>query len=391
MFQPLLKLPLSAKCGALAALICAAAGLTLLVSSMTASKQILLETTRMIGQQWTNQLASQSQQALLRNDRVSLQAILQDYTNSPLIVYGSIRNGRQEMVAEAGHWREENLNYNTKVAGDERLGTVKLSLSVALISNEIRDLGKTLLLLTILLCCFSYAVVAVPTRRIERYLELALNNLAQPLNNSKTPYQGQDKLGLLLQEVHDPQIRLSKLGKERYRDYFLLHCQWQGYEKLQTQMDPESFKQLLRTTHSRADAIARLYHANIVCHRHDGVSLRFFDVPDTDEMLFRALCCAELFQSLDRALKCRPGVASIQGHGTERECAAMECEAVANLCTATSGGTGIWIDQGCQANPRLEIWAERRGHRIGALKPPYDELLARQQAQLKNLDLAGLS
>ena len=89
MLKQLLRLPLSAKCGLVAALICALAGLTLLITSMTASKQILLETTRLIGQQWTNQLASQSQQSLLRNDRVSLQAILQDYINSPLIVYGT--------------------------------------------------------------------------------------------------------------------------------------------------------------------------------------------------------------------------------------------------------------------------------------------------------------
>jgi hypothetical protein len=86
MLKQLLKLPLSAKCGLITALICAIVGLTLLLTSMTASKQILMETTRMIGQQWTNQLASQSQQALLRNDKVSLQAILQDYINSPLIV-----------------------------------------------------------------------------------------------------------------------------------------------------------------------------------------------------------------------------------------------------------------------------------------------------------------
>ena len=144
MLKQLLRLPLASKCGLIAALICGIAGLTLLITSMTASKQILLETTRLIGQQWTNQLASQSQQALLRNDRVSLQAILQDYIESPLIVYGSIQNARGEAVAEAGTWRDDHLNYQSAVAADGRLGQVKLSLSSELIGNEIRDLGKTL-------------------------------------------------------------------------------------------------------------------------------------------------------------------------------------------------------------------------------------------------------
>ena len=118
MFSLLLRLPLAAKSGLVAALICAIAGLTLLLTSMTASKQILLETTQLIGQQWTTQLASQAQHALLRNDRVSLQAILQDYISNPLITYGSIENARQETVAEAGLWQEDQGTSHT--AGQPR-------------------------------------------------------------------------------------------------------------------------------------------------------------------------------------------------------------------------------------------------------------------------------
>jgi hypothetical protein len=387
MFKQLLKLPLSAKCGLITALICAIVGLTLLLTSMTASKQILLETTRMIGQQWTNQLASQSQQALLRNDKVSLQAILQDYINSPLIVYGSIANARQEAVAEAGHWREENLNYQAQVAADGRLGLVKLSLSRELIGDEIRDLGKTLLILTGILACFSYAIIAVPMRRIEAVLDLARSRLAQPLRNDQGMYRGKDSLGKLLEEVHNPQIRLNTLGKTRYKDYYILHCQWQGFDNIKLQMAPESFRDHIRNSYARAEAIARLYHADIVVHRHNALSMRFFNIDGTDHPLFRALCCAELFQKLDKVLRTRAGIAHIYGEGDNWECAAKECAAIANLDTATAEGKGTWLDDNCREHERLEAWVSATANLVSGMKAPYSELLERQQTQLKKLSL----
>lgn len=387
MLKQLLKLPLSAKCGLITALICAIAGMTLLLTSMTASKQILLETTHLIGQQWTNQLASQSQQALLRNDKVSLQAILQDYINSPLIVYGSIANSRDETVAETGHWRTENLNYEAPVAADGRLGLVKLSLSRELIGDEIRDLGKTLLILTGLLACFSYAIIAVPMRRIEGFLELARARMAQPLRNDHSAYPGSDSLGKLLDEIHNPQIRLSKLGKTRYKDYYILHCHWQAFSALQTQMAPASFREHLRTSYARGEAIAKLYHADIVVHRHNAISLRFFEVEGTDHPLFRALCCADLFQSLDKVLRSRAGIAHIHGEGDHWECAAKECAAIDQMHTATAEGKGTWLDDGSRDNERLDAWVDIRGNHISAMKSPYSDLLERQQTQLKKLTL----
>ncbi|MBQ0796839.1 hypothetical protein [Zhongshania sp.] len=387
MLKQLLKLPLSAKCGLITALICAIAGMTLLLTSMTASKQILLETTHLIGQQWTNQLASQSQQALLRNDKVSLQAILQDYINSPLIVYGSIANSREETVAETGHWRAENLNYEAPVAANGRLGLVKLSLSRELIGDEIRDLGKTLLILTGLLACFSYAIIAVPMRRIEGFLELARKRMAQPLRNDHSAYPGSDSLGKLLDEIHNPQIRLSKLGKTRYKDYYILHCHWQAFSALQTQMAPASFREHLRTSYARGEAIAKLYHADIVVHRHNAISLRFFEVEGTDHPLFRALCCADLFQSLDKVLRSRAGIAHIHGEGDHWECAAKECAAIDQMHTATAEGKGTWLDDGSRDNERLDAWVDIRGNHISAMKSPYSDLLERQQTQLKKLTL----
>ena len=389
MLKQLLKLPLSAKCGLIGAAICALTGLTLLVTSMTASKQILLDTTRMIGQQWTDQLASQSQQSLLRNDKVSLQAILQDYTNSPLVVYGSIYNARNEAVAEAGHWRPENLNYEAVVAGDGSLGTVKLSLSKELISNEIKDLGKTLLILTGILACLSYALISVPVRRVETWIELARSRLAQPLRDDQAAYKGEDSLGHLLQEVHNPEIRLTTLGEHRYRDYYVLHCNWQAYEQLQSQMAPESFKEHIHNSHARAEAIARLYHGELVTRRHNAITMRFFNINGTDHPLFRALCCAELLQKLDRALKTRSGIAHILGEGQDWECAALECAAIDRLHHATTEGRGIWLDNSAAGHERLEAWSDHKGNRVSTLKAPYSELLERQQMQLKNLALAN--
>jgi hypothetical protein len=390
MLKQLLRLPLASKCGLIAALICGIAGLTLLITSMTASKQILLETTRLIGQQWTNQLASQSQQALLRNDRVSLQAILQDYIESPLIVYGSIQNARGEAVAEAGTWRDDHLNYQSAVAADGRLGQVKLSLSSELIGNEIRDLGKTLLLLTAILCCLSYALIAVPMLGIERHLDRARARLAQPIKDDESLYPGQDALGELLNEIHNPQIRLMQAGEKRYRDYYILHCHWQAYDDLKEKMTAERFEQQLQTAFARSEAIARLYHGELILTRHNAVTLRFFQLDGCDAPLFRALCAAELLHKLDRSLKIRPGIARVCSEGSDWHCQADECAAIDRLHTTTAEGEGIWLDNNCCNHERLDAWASCRGNRVGSLKSPYNELLERQHSQLKSLDLEHL-
>lgn len=390
MLKLLLRLPLASKSGLVAALVCAFAGLTLLITSMTASKQILLETTRLIGQQWTNQLASQSQQALLRNDRISLQAILQDYIESPLIVYGSIIDARGNAVAEAGSWRDDHLNYQTPVAADGRLGTVKLSLSSEMIGNEIRDLGNTLLLLTIILCCLSYAVVAVPVRSLERHLERARERLAQPLRDDESLYTGDDTLAALLDEIHNPQIRLMEAGDKRYRDYYLLHCHWQAHDDLKDKMTPERFDEQLQTAFARSEAIARLYHGELLLSRHNAVSLRFTDIPDCDPPLFRALCAADLLAKLDRGLKTRPAIRRVSTEGSDWHCQMSECAAIEQLHAITAQGQGIWLDNNCRQHDRLEAWASCRGNLVGSLNSPYSELLERQLSQLKSLDLQQL-
>ncbi len=390
MLNQLLRLPLAVKCGFIAALICAAAGLTLLISSMTASKQILLNTTELIGQQWAEQLASQSQQALLRNDRLSLQAILQDYTDNPLVVHGSIRNAQGDALAESGLLRDNDLNYHAEVTAGGGLGTVELSLSQALISEEISDLGKTLLILTIILSALSYALVAVPARKVEDYLNLARSRLAQPLRDDANPYPADDNLGKLLQEIHDPQIRLAELDASRFQDYYLLHSHWQEWDTLKERMTPDSFQEQVQTSIARAEAIARLYHGELIIERHNAVTLRFFELDDTDPPLFRALCCANLFVTLDKIFKARPGIARVCCEGDKWQCRAMECETLDRLNSATAEGTGTWLDNNCRNHERLDAWVNHRGQRAGGMKPPYDELLERQQLQLKKLDLSAL-
>ncbi len=190
-----------------------------------------------------------------------------------------------------------------------------------------------------------------------------------------------------MQEIHNPSIRLTALGQHRYRDYYVLHCHWQAYEALRSQMAPASFLEHLHNSHARAEAIARLYHGELVAHRHDALSLRFFDLEDTDHPLFRALCCAELLQKLDRALKTRAGIAHVQGEGQDWECAALECAAIARLHEATREGRGIHLDSSAAGHERLEAWSEHKGNRVNSLKAPYSELLERQQMQLKNLSL----
>lgn len=390
MLKQLLRLPLSAKCGLVAALVCALAGLTLLITSMTASKQILLETTQLIGQQWTHQLASQSQQALLRNDRVSLQAILQDYINSPLIVYGSIKDSRGNALAEAGVRNEQHLHYQLGVADDGRLGQVELSLSSELIGNEIRDLGKTLLLLTAILCCLSYALLAVPMRSVERHIQRARQRLAQPMLDDTSRYPGEDCLGELLDEVHNPQIRLIQADDQRYRDYVVLHCQWQAYNDLQEKMSPAHFAEQIHTAYARSEAIARLYHGELLLRRQHAISFRLFELDDCDPPLFRALCAAELLQKLDRSLKIRPGIARICQQGASWQIAAKECEVFDQLHDITASGQGIWLDDNCRQHERLDAWVSCSGNRVGSLKPPYDELLNRQLLQLKQLSPSQL-
>jgi hypothetical protein len=152
-------------------------------------------------------------------------------------------------------------------------------------------------------------------------------------------------------------------------------------------MAPESFREHLRTSYARGEAIAKLYHADIVVHRHNAISLRFFEVAGTDHPLFRALCCAELFQSLDKVLRSRAGIAHILGEGDHWECAAKECAAVDQLHTATAEGKGTWLDDSCRSNERIDAWVDIRGNHTSPMKAPYGDLLERQQTQLKKLTL----
>ncbi|MBD2858057.1 hypothetical protein IB286_03485 [Spongiibacter sp. KMU-158] len=382
----LLRLPLSVKCGLAAALLCAVTGLTLLISSVTASRQILVETTDLIGKQWVVQLASQSQQALLRNDQISLQAILQDYASSRLVKHIRIDDAEGESLAETGSPNEEALRYQADIAADiGTLGQVSLDLDGSRITQEISDLGSTLLLLSAILCALAYSLIAVPINKLEDLLQLARARLSQPLRDDRSPYTGEDSLGDLLQEIHQPQIHLLPEQSQQQRRYVILHCQWQQLAKLRKQMTNEMLEEQIKAAIARAETIARLYQGELFFNYHNGLSLRFYERRDADAPLFRALCCAELFTKLDSLLKARCAIAPANFLAEPWRGKLIEAEIVENLHRTTNSGNGIWLEESLLEHEALSNWVDREGQEVTQMSPPYDELLARQLIQLQQL------
>lgn len=382
----LLRLPISVKCGLTAALLCAVTGATLLLSSVTASKQILLSVSSEVGQQWAQQLAAQSQQALLRGDQISLQAIVQDYAASALISHIHINDAQGESLAEAGEKQEDMSLFTAEIAADiGSLGEASLALDQSYLKREITELGSTLLLLSAILCALAYSLVAVPMHRLEDYLRQAKARLSQPLREGHSPYPGKDSLGKLLEAVYQPQIRRLPELETKSRDYILLHCHWQQLDKLKKQMTPHSLEQLMKTTIARAETLARLYCGELFFLNSRGLCMRFLPQPEADAPLFRALCCAQLFSQLDSLLKARPGISRIVIDGDLWRSQLAEAQTVEALHRHTASGSGTWLDSSCLEHEALDNWVDREEHSASNMSPPYDELLARQLQQLKQL------
>lgn len=384
MLQLLLRLPLSVKCSLLTAVISMAVGVVLIVAGVKASSLLLHESADLFGSHLAKQLAFQAQQPMLRGDRVSLQAILRSHVDNPFVSHGAIYDTGNNALVEAGDPVESARTFRTEITlADDVSGEVAISLDTEFLRNEIRILGWQLLLLTGVLTGLASALVAVPARRLDSWLQEARERLARPLAQTEPPpYPPSDAIGQLLSAIHSPPLPILD-DKAHQAEWVVLHVRWHHYGRLSQQWGQAALNDHLADSYLQAQAVAHLYHGELRIYRNDAVTFRLASLPGTDEPLFRALCCAYLLQSLGRQLGAQATVGLLRRHGNRWQLQAAEAQLVQNLHGAGGEPGRTQLQLPTEQREHLLEWADIEENRVTALHPPYDKLLERQLQRLQ--------
>ncbi len=377
----LLRLPLPAKCAVLILLILTAHSATLLLASARGNSQLLTEQSTLFAKQWVQQIAYQSREGLIRNDRVTLLSVLRLQAENPLLAYAQVTDSDNQTLVEVGQHSESNPRFTSPILlGQDIAGSVVIELQTAPLETAQTQLQWQLLLLSALTAALAIALTMALAQKLDNLLQRIRRNLLQP---SETPlqisYAGSDTLGELLQTLANPEPNLPALTP-RAVDWVVLHIHWQHYERLTQQWGKAELDRRVTQSYQAALAMSRLYHGVLKIHRRDGVTLRFRALEGSDHPLLRALCSAHLLKALDHTLGARATIGSVRSESHQFQLEAQEVRLVEVLvaCDGRAIQTRLPSDLGTAA---LE-WAEATPDGL-VMKERYRQLLDKQLARLE--------
>lgn len=273
-----------------------------------------------------HQLAQTSVDALLRNDRLSLHAQLENLTNAPNIVEVGIYDMENRLIAQAADsaYDEDYLrHYPATITFQDSI------VGKAIIGLDTRPLLKNHHWLYGYLFCglvLSFLVTLAMSRAVMHYgnslyrrlirgihyiqphitSDLAENENTQVPSMSgveKNIYQLQEYLQQLEQGA--PIVKFTQTGKSSYQppqgSYAELLIECVNFEALQQQVHHRELQRLLETLQSVIQQASELYHADDVHSPGNHILLRFQHNDITDAAL-QAICCAVVIRNLVQAI-----------------------------------------------------------------------------------------
>jgi uncharacterized membrane protein affecting hemolysin expression len=272
-----------------------------------------------------HQLAQASVDALLRDDRLSLHAQLENIIKAPNVAEAAVYDMENRLIAQA-----------TDPAGDEMLlrhypATITFQDSIVgkvMIGLDTRPLLKNhhwlygYLLCGLLLCLFitlgiSRIVMRYGTALYQRLIhgihQLQPRITSDLAETGTTDAPSLDMVEKNLQQLQEyvqqleqgaPVVKFTQTGKFSYQppqgSYAELLIDCANFDALQQQVHHRELQRLLETLQSSLQAASQLYHADDVHSPGNHVLLRFQHNDITDAAL-QAICCAVVIRSLVRA------------------------------------------------------------------------------------------
>jgi hypothetical protein len=371
------RLPLALKIALPMALLSLLSALSIVAITQYNQQRILYERTDKLANALVSRMAASAARPLVQNDALSLQAALAEFVEDPVVQRAVVFDLKQQLIASAGDERLDSRDYSATIHWqDSVIGSAVLSLRPGITHGDYPQLGD-LILLSLTLTALSAACGLWLGHRAEAVLLALTRKLSG--EQIEFNYRGTDILARVL-DVPPPPVLVAE--PEIIEQAIIL---------MQVTLplgDDASHQRTL----ALVETIGKLYGGKVWVSRASAISVRF-PLSEDSEGPFRAVCCAQLLQLFAKQ------------HGQEK------AFAIALAVLAVDEANNIWRTQefidrlqtACRQAPNegsLLIDSQLKRHpaigercnaaestnnfwRITALNTPYDVLLERQFATLR--------
>lgn len=295
MLKNFLQWPLAKKIALPAAALCFLSSSLLVLFSYYGHLQLIDQSTEAFGENLIQQLSRDASNPLVQDDKLSLQSLLNELVEGPMVVSSTIYDIENRPIAEAGtliggHSFSASITFQDSIAG-----YAVITLDNSALQRQASLNSWKLISLAALLAALVYILGSLSAKQ----LSIILNDLAQV---AKTPsmrrksahiaYPGDDEILQLARA-----ISLSATTEPANQHVPIYHqpCAIASIEfnNLGTLNPSPAINQLGNFRH-QLGMICRLYQGQLSISRSNCFSLIFYADNNSSNYPFRALCCALL-------------------------------------------------------------------------------------------------
>jgi hypothetical protein len=386
------RLPLALKIALPMALLSLLSALTIVSITQYTQQRLLHDRTDKLGNALASRLAASAARPLVQNDALSLQAALAGFAEEEAVQRAVVFDLEQQLVASAGAPAPDSLEYSATIHWqDSAIGQAVLSLRPA--GSDIYPHLGDLLLLSLILAAVSAVCGLWLGHRGESILAAITRKLGG--EQIELDYRGTDILARML-EVPPPPLLVAEPATAATA-LVVLHLRAAHADDAGKQRAFE----LART-------VGNVYGGKAEITRADGITARF-PVGDDFEGPFRAVCAAQLLLQFEKTAQAEAGnfriALAILPTDEVNDIWRTEAlvSALQKTCELAPAGA-LMIDNSLRRHPAIaercllaDVVDEASGSgmaanngfwRVEALQSPYDVLLERQFATLREQPVA---
>lgn len=307
MLKQFLQLPLATKAALLTALLCLASGIILALISQQGSRQLIQQSADLFGESMVKQLSRDASTPLVQGDKLSLQSLLEELVNSPMVARGAIYDVANRPVAEAGQ-PSHGLSHSASITFQDSIaGYAVIVFDTQILQRQANSSAWQLVALALLLAGLVYIISLLPAR----LLSATLNDLSQlalmprqqqqpktPAIQAKIAYPGKDELQQLAQDIiNGPATAMPTPPIKTHNDGHpsaILLLELTNLPALQEQLPEQQLTALINHLQLQLKSLCKLYDGDITLVRSNSFCARFYFSEDENDYPFRALCCGSL-------------------------------------------------------------------------------------------------
>jgi hypothetical protein len=385
------RLPLALKIALPMALLSLLSALSIVAITQYTQQRQLHDRTDKLGGALASRLAASAARPLVQNDALSLQAALAGFAEEEAVQRAVVFDLKQQMVAAAGDPNQDSLEYSATIHWqDSAIGRAVLSLRPAA-SDAYPHLGD-LVLLSLILGALSAICGLWLGHRAESILAAVTRKLSG--EQIELDYRGTDILARMLEVppppllVAEPHVAATAMVALHLR---AAHADDAGKQRA---------LELVQT-------VSSVYGGKAEVTRADGITAQF-PVGDDFEGPFRAVCAAQLLLQFEKT-------AQVEAGNFRIALAILPADEIGDIwrtealisvlhktCEQAPAGA-LMIDNSLRRNPAIVercllagvddgtdggAATENGFWRVEALQSPYDVLLERQFATLREQPVA---